>query len=336
MVNLKGVGHLRHLKDSIAYHLVRPIAEGGMGCVYEAQQEGPQGFTKRVAIKIIREKYSAEPAFRQNFVGEARLVSDLIHNCIVQTYHLGELEGQHYMVMEYVDGVTVEEFILQHRALNEVIPVDLACFIISRVSRGLAYAHNKRSRDGNKLNIVHRDVNPRNILLSFEGEVKVTDFGIAKAVDLMYNDEGEIIAGKDEYLSPEQARREVTDARADIFSCGVVLAEMLCGYNIFEVPNDGPATRHNILTMPLPNISKIRPSIPGDVVDIVERALMRDRRYRYQSAAELRSALDLHLYGHAYGPTNDKLATYLRAIFLGGKAYDDDRVKLSESFGLKT
>jgi serine/threonine-protein kinase len=325
---------LRHLEDGIAYDLVRPIAEGGMGRVYEAQQKGAGGFTKRVAIKVIREEYSNLPAFRKNFVGEAKVVSDLIHTCVVQTYHLGLLHGQYYMVMEYVDGVNLEEFMLQHAALGEDIPVDWACFIISRVCRGLSYAHQKVGTDGRQLGIVHRDINPRNIMLSFEGDVKITDFGIAKAVDLMYNEEGEIIAGKDEYLSPEQANREITDARADLFSCGVVLAEMLCGENPFEVPGNGPATRRNILEMPLPHFAEEREELTDQLVQILVRALARDKRHRYQSAAEMLTALEEYLYGDHYGPTCEKFAIYLKSLFVDGKAYTDDLNPLRDSFGL--
>jgi len=212
------------LSDEIGYVLVRKLAEGGMGVVYEAEQRGTDDFRKTVAIKIIREEFSSIKEFRNNVVGEARLVADLIHMNIVQTYHLGEVDGRYFMVMEFVRGINLEEFIQQHRALDIPVPVDLAAFIVSRMCRGLAYAHAKRDGQGRLLGIVHRDVNPRNVLVSFAGDVKVTDFGIAKALDLMYNEEGEVIAGKDEYLSPEQARREVTDARADLFSCGVVLA----------------------------------------------------------------------------------------------------------------
>lgn len=334
MLTLSAVSHLRDLEDSIAYELIRPIAEGGMGRVYEASQKGAGGFSKRVAIKVIREEYSNLAAFRKNFVGEARLVSDLIHTCIVQTYHLGLLHGQYYMVMEYVDGVNLEEFILQHHALGEDIPIDWACFIISRVCRGLSYAHQKVGTDGRLLGIVHRDINPRNIMLSFEGDVKLTDFGIAKAVNLMYNKEGEVIAGKDEYLSPEQARREVTDARADLFSCGVVLAEMLCGGNIFEVQGDGRATRRNILEMPLPDFAEERDGLTNQLVQILVRALSRDKRHRYQSAAEMLTALEEFLYGDHYGPTCEKFATYLKTLFVDGKAYTDDVNPRDSSFGL--
>lgn len=329
------VSHVREFEDHVKYHLLRPIAVGGMGSVYEAEQHGAGGFRKRVAIKLIREEYSNVPAFRRNFVGEARLVSDLIHNCIVQTYHLGEHQGQYYMVMEHVRGVNLEEFILQHRALGEDIPLDLAAFIISRVCRGLHHAHRKCSDEGTLLGIVHRDINPRNILLAYQGDVKVTDFGIAKAVDLMYNDEGEIIAGKDDYLSPEQARREVTDARADLFSCGVVFSELICGENIFSVPDDPEATRRNILEMPLPTFAELREDLPPNFVEILLRALARDRRHRYQSALEMLSALEFALYADRYGPTTEKLSAYLKALFVDGKAYLDDLSSpRAGSFGL--
>jgi serine/threonine-protein kinase len=189
--------------DKVPYQLLRPIAQGGMGCVYEALQEGSDGFRKRVAIKIIRQEYSQLPLFRKNFIGEAQLVADLIHANIVQTYHLGYANGQYYMVMEYVRGVNLEQFMLQHRALERAVPWDLAAFVTSRLSRALACAHELKDADGKLLGIVHRDVSPKNIMLADSGDVKLTDFGIAKAFNLMYSKEGEIIAGRSDYLSPE-------------------------------------------------------------------------------------------------------------------------------------
>jgi eukaryotic-like serine/threonine-protein kinase len=304
-----------------------------MGCVYEAEQVGAGGFSKRVAIKIIRDRYSSTAEFRKNFVGEACLVSDLIQANIVQIYHLGECMGQYYMVMEYVNGYTLEEFILQHRALGVDAPVELSAFIVSRVCRGLAYAHSKTDRQGDPLNIVHRDVNPRNILLSRDGEVKLTDFGIAKAMNLMFNEEGKVIAGKDEYLSPEQARREVTDSRADIFSCGVVLSELVCGENIFEREN-GAETRRNILNMPIPDFRYFRPSLDPRLDEIMRTSLARAKDDRYQMAGDMLLALELFLYSDGYGPTSGKLASYVRDLFNDGKAYVDDLARQPVSFGL--
>lgn len=285
-----------------------------MGIVYEAEQKGAGKFVKRVAVKLIREEYSKIQEFRSNFIGEARLVADLIHTNIVQTYHLGEIGGQYFMTMEYVDGINLEDFILRHRETKQLIPVDLAAFIVSRICRGLSHAHQRCDSTGRNLGIVHRDVNPRNIMLAQEGDVKLTDFGIAKAFDLMYNEEGEVIAGKDEYLSPEQARREVTDARADLFSCAIVLSEMLVGENIFET-NREEMTRQNILELSIPDFTEMRPEVDSRLDDILQRAFKRDRNKRYQSAQAMLTALELFLYGDGYGPTNEKLAAYMHDLF---------------------
>ena len=294
--------------------MVRQIAEGGMGVVYEAHQHGAGQFRKTVAVKLIREEYSAIPEFQKNFIGEARLVADLIHTNIVQTYHLGQIGGQYFMVMEYVGGQNIEQFLERHRRLNRQVPVDLAAFIVSRVARGLTYAHQKRDRDDHHLNIVHRDIGPKNVLMGYEGDVKLTDFGIAKALNLMYNEEGKVIAGKDEYLSPEQATYAVTDARADLFPLGIVLTELLLGRNIFRNV-DRVQSRRNILTMPIPRFSTLRPDIDERLETIIQKALQRDRDLRYQSAAAVLNDLEIYLYSHGYGPTNEKLGTYLRDIF---------------------
>ncbi|MFW6218359.1 MAG: serine/threonine protein kinase [Verrucomicrobiota bacterium] len=324
---------LKHIFNELHFELVRVVAEGGMGVVYEGHQHGSGQFVKRVAVKLIREEYSKIEAFRNNFVGEARLVADLIHTNIVQTYHLGEISGQYFMTMEYVDGITQGDFIARHNSTNQCIPADLATFIISRICRGLAYAHQKCDKEGRPLGIVHRDVNPRNIMVSFEGDVKLTDFGIAKALNLMYNEEGKVIAGKDEYLSPEQAERQVTDARADLFSCGVVLSEMICGRNLFEVPESPEQTRANIVAMALPDWRRYRDPLDEEVSEILDRALERSRERRYQSAEAMMKALEMCIYGRGYGPTAEKLARYLSALFANGKAYADDLPRSTQTFG---
>jgi len=305
---------MKHIFDELHLKIVRIIAEGGMGLVYEGQQKGAGQFEKRVAIKLIREEYSKIEEFRSNFIGEARLVANLIHTNIVQTYHLGQISGQYFMTMEYVDGINLEEFILRHTQTNQSIPADIAAFIISRICRGLNHAHQCCGADGRNLGIVHRDVNPRNIMIAREGDVKLTDFGIAKALDLMYNKEGEVIAGKDAYLSPEQARCEVTDARADLFSCAIVLSEMLLGENIFESDTD-ENTRENILKLSIPDFSKMRSDIDPRLNQILQLGLTRERNKRYQSAQEMLTALEMFLYGDGYGPTNEKLAAYLKDLY---------------------
>jgi serine/threonine-protein kinase len=305
---------IKHIFSELHYETTRKIAEGGMGIVYEAQQAGVGNFKKVVALKVIREEYSAIEEFQNNFIGEARLVADLIHTNIVQTYHLGQVGGQYFMVMEFVRGVNLEQFIEQHRKLDRAIPVDIAAFIISRIARGLTYAHSKCDREGRHLNIVHRDIGPKNVLIAYEGDVKLTDFGIAKALDLMYNEEGKVIAGKDEYLSPEQASYAITDARADLFPLGIVLTELLLGKNLFR-SSDRAQSRRNILTMPIPQFSKLRPEIEPKLEAIIQRALQRDRDKRYQSAFDMLTDLEMYLYSDRYGPTNEKLGVYLKDLY---------------------
>ena len=299
--------------DSLEYSLVQLIATGGMGTVYRAEQKGIGDFVKTVAIKVIREEYSALKPFRDNFIGEAKLVSDLIHSNIVQIYHLGKLIDNYYMVMEFVNGINLDDFIVRHVKKGKQIPTDLAVFIISRICRGLAYAHVKRDGNGLPLGIVHRDVNPKNIMVSREGDVKLTDFGIAKAKDLMYNEEGKVIAGKEGYIAPEQARREVTDARADLFSCGIVLAELLLGRNLFD-DRSPSATLKNILEKPIPDFRELRPDIDDNLNRILNLSLTRDRSKRYQSASEMLIALEFYIYKDGYGPTNEKLSYYMHDL----------------------
>lgn len=318
----------KHIFDELHFESTDILAEGGMGIVYEGIQHGAGNFSKRVAIKLIREEYSKIEEFRRNFVGEACLVADLIHTNIVQTYHLGEISGQYFMTMEFVDGINLEDFIQKHTDTEQLIPADIAAFIVSRICRGLAYAHKKCDKAGHPLGIVHRDVNPRNIMLAHEGDVKLTDFGIAKAFDLMYNKEGEVIAGKDEYLSPKQARREVTDARADIFSCAIILAEMLLGENIFEA-NSEAATRRNILELTIPDFNEMNCRIDPRLDDILQLGFQRDRNKRYQSAEHMLTALEEFIYGDGYGPTNEKLASYLIDL------YGDDGAQASRRWALK-
>ena len=305
---------IKHIFNEIHYEMVRKLAEGGMGVVYEAMQLGAGNFKKVVAVKLIREEFSAIEEFQKNFIGEARLVADLIHTNIVQTYHLGQIGGQYFMVMEFVRGVNLEVFIEKHRAVGKPIPIDLCAFIISRIARGLAYAHQKCDREGRHLNIVHRDIGPKNVLLAFEGDVKLTDFGIAKALDLMYNEEGKVIAGKDEYLSPEQANYAVTDARADLFPLGIVLTELLLGKNLFRAI-DRSQSRRNILGMVIPQFAKLRQDIDPKLETIIQKALIRDRDHRYQSAFEMLTDLEMYLYSDRYGPTNEKLGVYIKEVF---------------------
>ena len=289
-----------------------------MGVVYEALQHGSRGFQKRVAIKVIRPQLAARAGFLENFIGEARLVADLIHTNIVQTYHLGESGGSCYMCMELIHGINVDQLRQQLSRLRRPLPVELAVFLVSRIARALAYAHAKTGADGLPLGIVHRDINPKNILISREGDVKLTDFGIAKARGYLTTHEGEEVAGRPEYMSPEQADFQVTDRRSDLFSMGIVLVELITGQNPFR----GSTPRESldrVLGMPIPQFSTMHPGIPNELGEILQRLLQRDPAARYQTADEALHDLEHHIYKSGYGPTNETFGRYVRELF-GGTA----------------
>lgn len=302
------------IKSDFRYDIVRKIFEGGMGVVYEAEQHGARDFIKRVAIKIIRPNFASQKMFIDNFIGEAKLVADLIHTNIVQTYHLGEANDVCFICMELIRGVNLEQFMRQLAQKKQPLPRELAVFITSRVARGLAYAHAKTDKDGNHLGIVHRDVSFKNIMIAFEGDVKLTDFGIAKARGFLSDQEGEVVAGKADYMSPEQADFQVTDRRSDLFSVGVVLAHLLLGKNIFK-GDSAEESRSRILNMNIPDFTSLDPRVDAGLNKILQSCLTRDLSHRYASADQLMYDLEYYIYHGGYGPTNETMGKFIRELF---------------------
>jgi serine/threonine protein kinase len=296
-----------------SYRVLRHIADGGMGSVYEAELLGAEGFQKTVAVKTILARYAEHPEFVRLFIGEAKLVADLVHENIVQVYDLGHEDDRYYIVMEYVDGLNLETYIRAHLKKRVPLPLELGAFIASRVCRGLDYAHLRTDREGIQLGIVHRDISPKNVLLNYEGVVKITDFGIAKAREVMEQDEG-LLVGRLEYMPPEQATRRPTDARSDIYALGVLTHELLTG----SLPDRGRWSLERLhrlgVAFPKP-ITDTRPDVPDDLAAIVDTALQPDPAERFQSAADMGYALEYHLYHEGYGPTNVTLRDYLREWF---------------------
>jgi len=302
------------IRSDFTYTIVRKLAEGGMGSVYEAHQHGAHGFVKKVAMKIIRQEYARQKLFLENFIGEAKLVADLIHTNIVQTYHLGEFDGVCFIAMEFIDGINLDQLSQRLAAKHRTLPIELAIFIASRVARGLAYAHAKRDRDGHTLGIVHRDVNFKNVLIAFEGDVKLTDFGIAKARGFLRDQEGEVAEGKPDCMSPEQADFKITDSRSDLFSTGVLLAQLILGRNILKAQNP-EASRQRILNMPIPDFRSLDSRIDNRLNAILQRTLARPLSERYQSADDLLHDLEYTIYRAGYGPTNETLGRFVRELF---------------------
>jgi serine/threonine protein kinase len=308
-------GSLVNIKDFSNYTLIRKIADGGMGSVYEAILHGPEGFRKVVAIKTILEKYSANPEFIQNFIGEAKLVADLVHQNIGQIYQLGKFGNQYYMAMEYIKGVNLQEFISRHQELGRQVPLEIGVFMISRVCRGLEYAHKKRDKDGRLLGVVHRDISPKNLMISSEGEVKITDFGIAKARNLMLDREGEVVLGKYAYMSPEQFQYLPTDRRSDIYSLAIVLFELLTGASALSFRSQRGAIPGQRLNLEIPPPRTINPEIPEELERIMLKGLERDLAKRYQRAGEMAYDLEYHMYHKGYGPTIKTLEEYMSTLF---------------------
>ncbi len=302
------------IQNDFHYDIVRKIFEGGMGIVYEAEQHGAREFIKRIAVKVIRQNYADQKQFIDNFIGEAKLVADLIHTNIVQTYHLGETRGIYFIAMELIRGVNLEQFTQRLIDRKRVLPSELAIFIVSRVARGLAYAHAKTDKDGKPLGIVHRDVSFKNIMIAFEGDVKLTDFGIAKARGFLADNEGEVVAGKADYMSPEQANFQITDKRSDLFSAGVVLAHLLLGRNIFKgaTPEE---SRQRMLNLAIPDFRTLDQRVDERLNQILHRVLARELDQRYPNADELLYDLEHYIYHSGYGPTNETLGKYIRELF---------------------
>ncbi len=308
------MAQLQSITSNTEYRLLREISHGGMGCVYEAEQYGAEGFVKRVAIKTIQDKYLNNPEFVTRFIREAKLVANLVHPNIVQIYQLDKYAGGYFIAMEYIEGITSSQLLALHQNIGIKIPVDFATFIISRIARGLEYAHNFCGSNGELLDIVHRDVCPKNIMVTSEGEGKLTDFGIAKARNSGNCNEGELLLGKVQYMSPEQAQLKQTDRRSDIFSLGVVYYELLCGISPFKA-DSSVASLSRVRRCQLPPITDSRSDLPEKLLNILARMLAKNPADRYSDTGELSTDLEVMMYEHGYGPTIKKLSQYLKKVF---------------------
>ncbi|MCK5850140.1 MAG: protein kinase [Kiritimatiellae bacterium] len=298
----------------VMYFLTHKIADGGMGSVYKAEQFGAEGFIKTVAIKTILPVYVQRDNFVSAFVGEAKLVANLVHQNIVQIHHLGRHDNGYYIAMEYIDGWNLTRFLMRHGELRRKVPIEIATFIVSRICRGLEYAHNKRDEDGQPLGLVHRDVSPNNIMITNEGEVKLTDFGVAKAARFM-EDDGEYLVGSVEYMSPEQAACRDIDGRSDLFSLGLVFYELLTGIRIFKCHNnDIEDTLERVKKDAVPDPCDYREDIPDPLVTILMKCLEKKASKRWSCAGELGHALEAEMYSRGYGPTIVTLAKYMEDL----------------------
>jgi serine/threonine protein kinase len=285
------------------YLIVGELAVGGMAEVFLGVQRGLENFQKAVVIKRVLPAYSGNPSFVQMFVDEARLAARLEHPNLVRTYEFGEVAGQYFTAMEYLPGEDLAKTLDRLAFAHQHVPLHLAAGIVANVCAGLHFAHQLTDTSGRPLNLIHRDINPANIIVTYTGEVKIIDFGIAKT-NTTETQTG-TIKGKLAYMSPEQLLGRGVDQRSDVFSTGVVLWELLTGRPLFLRDNEA-ATLYAIMNEPIRAPSRFRPEVPPDLDEIVTRALARTPADRYESAEELELALEGFLAGQ---PKYERRAT---------------------------
>lgn len=309
------------------YTLFEPVGRGGMAELFLARSETELGATKLVVVKLILPAFSDDPRFAEMLIHEAKLAARLSHRHIVQVHELGRDEDRLYIAMDYVEGFDLNALLRLCTEKNEGLPAQHALGILADVLEGLDYAHRRVDDSGKPLGIVHRDVSPSNILISYDGEVKLCDFGIAHANDLVREEAGEALKGKAGYMSPEHARGEPLDARSDVFAAGIVLWELLAGRRLYKVRGDVPlldqARRAEIPPLPdkgLPDHEALE--------RIVRKALAPKREDRYPSATAFQRELEGYLAKAGLLASRLKLGEWLAETF-GTKMIEQRRASES-------
>ncbi|NVI98026.1 serine/threonine protein kinase [Myxococcus sp. AM009] len=296
------------------YRLIDRIAVGGMAEIFLAHQQQDDGRESPVVIKRIRPHLSKHTAFVKMFLNEARLAAQLNHPNVVQIHDLGKIADSYFIAMEYVSGRDMRRVVPKAEALGIPFPLVYAVKIASCVCAGLHHAHTKVDLYGNPLNIVHRDVSPENIVVAFDGSVKILDFGIAKAANQMEQTRNGEIKGKLSYMSPEQCLGKPLDCRSDVFSLGVVLYEWLTGFKLFTGESEAAVMR-SITDGKIYAPSYFREDLPERLESILMRALERDRDKRYQTAAQMQKDLDAFLDAYDFTPTALHLSNFIKQLF---------------------
>ena len=294
------------------YKIIEKLDSGGMAEIYRGEAESIQGFKKQVAIKRVLPHLTKNKRFVAMFLDEARLCLFLDHANIVHVFDIGYSGNTFFIVMEYVDGLNLRNLVESLKRQNRRLEIQQALFVMMEVTKGLAYAHEKVDiESGKPLGIVHRDISPPNILLSKTGEVKLVDFGLAKAANQVESTEPGVVKGKFSYLSPEAARGEDVDLRADLFACGIILFEMLTGKRLFYGETDYQ-TVELVRKARVPPMVALNPEITPELERLVLGCLALDPEERYQSAYELHDALAHHLFSNGLKVTNRDLSRLVR------------------------
>jgi serine/threonine protein kinase len=302
----------QHHHQQQRYRVIEKLASGGMAEVFRAESAGLEGFKKQVAIKRVLPHLSEKKKFISMFLDEARLSAHLSHSNCVQVFDIGVGDNAYFIVMEYVDGADLKAVMETLKKQGRELPVEEAVFIAIKICEGLCYAHELTDQDGRPFAVVHRDVSPPNVLMTKHGEIKIVDFGLAKASSQLEKSEPGIIKGKFSYLSPEAALGKDVDHRTDIFAVGIILWEMLAGRRLFLGDTDF-ATVKLVQQAAIPPLTKINTKVTPELERIVGRALARDPAQRYQSTRDLAVALNDFLYRYGKSVGSFRIATLVQS-----------------------
>lgn len=296
------------------YQLLRRIATGGMAEIFLARAQAIHGFEKQVVLKRILPQHASSDDFIRMFLAEARLAATLHHPNIVQVYDIGEEGGTYFFTMEYIQGQDLRRLVRAARRKQTPIPLAHILHIIMGMAGGLHHAHEKVGTDGRPLGIVHRDVSPSNVLVTYEGDVKVVDFGIAKAAAAQVSTIAGTLKGKIPYMSPEQCRGEAVDRRSDIFSIGTLLWELTTGKRLFAGENEF-AILNRVAKADVPPPSSVRPEYPPELEAIVMRALSVDAESRYPTAIDLQIDLEDFAREARLPVSSARMGRFMRNLF---------------------
>jgi serine/threonine-protein kinase len=306
------------------YRVIAELGQGGTANVYLAVARGPSGFNKLVVLKFLKSELAVESEFRRMFLNEARLAARLNHPNVVQTNEVFEEDGRPIIVMEYLEGAALSRIVSRAREQGQPIPMAMHLRIICDALSGLHYSHELRDYDGTPLGVVHRDMTPQNVFVSFDGKVTLLDFGIAKLTGAIAETQTGVLKGKLRYMPPEQIMGELVDRRTDIFAVGVMIWEAVTREKMWRGLADA-TVMHNIVNGVIPSPRSVRPDVPQRLEQICMKALATDAKNRYATAAELQLDIEEWLSGNTV--TNRTIGQFVSAVFGDVRARTRDLIE---------
>jgi serine/threonine-protein kinase len=307
------------------YELLMEMGTGGMASLYLARLRGPENFEKLLAIKRIHENLAQEEDFIKMFLDEARIAALIHHPNVATTFDMGRIEGSHFIAMEYVHGHNLGELIRESIRQKRPLSWEYGARIIANAAKGLHAAHQLTNSDGAPLNVVHRDVSPQNLLISYDGHVKVVDFGIAYAAERLVHTSTGTMKGKAAYMSPEQIDARPVDRRSDVFALGIVLFEAVCMRRLFKADSDA-ATMMRVVKGQVPKPRTVRAEIPLELERIILKSLAVDPTERFVTAGDMADALEELLVGHGKVVSENKIGQLMVRLFEHKKRVKDREI----------